>query len=136
MLAFVIANSFFKQAIAQGLKVQQLLMIKSILCICLLAPVLAYKKDRPWKQAGRHTLRIISLRGLIAICSIFAYNFAFKFMPLTQVNVIFMVYPFIASVFGYLINREPVLRVEKIAMVVSFGAIVLFTLSKAEEPTA
>lgn len=129
MIAFVTANAFFKVALEGGLSVQQLLMIKSAICLLMGAPILWKKQDNPFSQKGKNTIRILTVRGLIAICSIFAYNYSFFYMPLTYVNVVFMSYPFIAGLFGYLINREPVILAEKLGMVVCFTGIAIFALS-------
>jgi drug/metabolite transporter (DMT)-like permease len=129
-LTYVVANSFFKVGIDSGLYVTDLLLMKSFICMTLGLPILAFRKENPFTSPAKEDLKILITRGLIAIVSIFCYNFAFHYMPLTHVNVTFMIYPFIACVLAFLINGERVLTCEKVGMVSAFSGICLFTFSK------
>lgn len=65
--------------------------------------------------------------------SLYFYNYAFFSVPLYQIVVLFNTYPFLASVLGYFINGEKVLKIELTAIVFCFLGVLCFGISKAQE---
>ena len=131
---FTTANAIFKASVDQGIWVTDMLLIKSGVCLLLLVPILLWNKKYPFsRRIPRKTLKLCILRGFLCICMIYLYSKSFEYLPLTHANLIYMIFPFIASYLSYLINGEPLLPLEMGGMVACFSAIAVFTIASQSE---
>lgn len=69
-------------------------------------------------------------RAVIGQGSFAFFMVSLSMNPLIIQMVIFQTSPFWAAILGYFINKEPIMRIEYIAMAICFAGVILIALSK------
>ena len=94
------------------------------------------------KVNGKHLSRDVEdwqwkyvlVRGLIGSCGLYLCNVAIMTIPLTVFNILLDVSPFFTLLLTYFYLKEKMSCFEIIAMICSFGAVMLVALAAPENP--
>lgn len=73
-------------------------------------------------------------RAVVGQCCFGFYMVSLAMNPLIIQMVIFQTSPFWAGILGLLINKEPMMRIEYIAMVICFAGVIVIAFSKDSAP--
>ena len=74
---------------------------------------------------------LIFIRTVVGTANFCLSIYVLTMVPLSIVIILTNLAPFWASVLGYWINKEPIIKVEYAAMAICFSCVVGITLSKS-----
>jgi len=70
------------------------------------------------------------LRGVLGNSSFMLYAYAFTLLSIGQVMVLYQTSPFWVCILAYLINREPILKIDQAGMAVCFLCVIVISMTK------
>lgn len=105
--------------------------MRGLIGLCLVTPLMLYHKQGFLKSVPKELRLYLFIRACLGAGVLFFFSIALLYVPLSQVIIIRNVYPFMASLFGYLINGEKVNKKEISGLCFCFFGILLFAISKS-----
>jgi len=132
-IAISVYSVFAKIALGLGLDEVQLNMLRSLVCAFLAFGIMVYRGKRAWSDLQPHNRVPLAIRSVCGQTAFLLTILSMKLLPLSTIYVIFNLNAFFASFFSFLINKEPILKVEIFSMLVCFTAVYMLAQIKQEE---
>lgn len=134
-VSIVVTSVIWKQLSEEGVDVIDFNFFRNFTIFVLATLAITVAKHNPVTEfPSEHKCRLCALIicGLLAVILFYA---AVSMAPLTIVNTIIKLDSFIVLILGYLINREALIPIEVIGLLIVFSAIACMTFSEQISPT-
>jgi drug/metabolite transporter (DMT)-like permease len=130
-ISSVIMNTLRSHTLSLGIRVTDFLVLSAFASVFLCIPQLFVFGKNPVSDVPSNMVKLVGIRSILGSIAMGFYHLAFLWMPMSHIIVIFNLYPIVASIFAYFINKEPILRVEILAFFLCFIGIILFAVAKS-----
>jgi drug/metabolite transporter (DMT)-like permease len=126
-LAGTAMGTFFKLAKEEGVSVGDYVVYRCLTTFILNLPYMCLAKKNPFKNIDGSKC-LLFMRSFFGLTNFAMYTVGLLFLPLALNTVLYNMAPFWASLLGLWINREPIIKLEYLAMGVCFVCVVGMTL--------
>jgi len=122
----------FRKAVENGVSTLDFSIARALILFCTMSIINIYKKQKPWQMLPLNRVPTVLLRSSIGFINFIMYMLAVKLIPLSLAVILMNLSPFWCSLLGNYFNKEPIYRVEFLAMAVCFLCVIGVTLTKPQ----
>lgn len=128
-ISAIAMGTFFKLAKEEGVTVGDFAIFRCLVTFLMTVPYLCITGRNPVKEISGFKCLVIS-RSVVGLINFVMFTWGLTFLPLSLATVLFSMAPFWATILGFLINGEPIIKFEYVSMFICFACIVGMTFSK------
>jgi drug/metabolite transporter (DMT)-like permease len=122
-----------KYAFEMGISLSNMMLIKCVVSSSLAVAVMRGRGHGPIKDFPREFWVPQLYRSILSNLVFIGGMIGTMLLPLTTMFVLYNTNPFFSSIFGLLVNKEPVLKSEILAMVICFSCVILISVQREEQ---